>query len=159
VKLQKEIITDNFKLLVIIEGKDAAGTDDTIKRIVKHLSPRETKDFALGKPIDPEQQEWYLERYISHLSLSGKFVLFNRSRYNRPEVEKVMGFCTGKQYKSFFTEVKLFEKSLIESGFIIIKYYLYISKKEQAKRFKDRKENPVKQWKIRTKSLYHMTMT
>ncbi len=148
VKLQKEVISSNLKLLVILEGRDAAGKDGTIKRIVKHLSPRETIVVALGKPSDWQEREWYFQRYTAHLPLSGEFVLFNRSWYNRAGVEKIMGFCSHKEYKSFFTEVELFEKGLNDAGFIILKYYLDISKKEQEKRLKDREKDPLKQWKI-----------
>ncbi|HEY4875274.1 MAG TPA: polyphosphate kinase 2 [Puia sp.] len=148
VNLQKEIISSGIKLLVILEGRDAAGKDGTIKRIVKHLSPRETKVVALGKPSDLQEREWYFQRYTAHLPVSGEFVLFNRSWYNRAGVEKVMGFCSNKEYKSFFTEVESFEKGLIDGGFIILKYYLDISKKEQEKRLKSREDDPLKQWKI-----------
>jgi polyphosphate kinase len=148
VKLQKEIISSNLKLLIILEGRDAAGKDGTIKTITTHLSPRETRVVALNKPSDREEREWYFQRYAEHLPVSGEFVLFNRSWYNRLGVEKVMGFCTAKEYKSFFREVELFEKMLIDAGFIIQKYYLDISKKEQEKRLNDRKKNPLKQWKI-----------
>lgn len=148
VKLQKEVIASDLKLLVILEGRDAAGKDGTIKRIIKHLSPRDTKVVALGKPTDFQEREWYFQRYTAHLPVSGEFVLFNRSWYNRLGVEKVMGFCTPKQYKSFFTEVESFENGLVEGGFIILKYYLDISKKEQEKRLDDRKKDPLKQWKI-----------
>jgi polyphosphate kinase 2 len=148
VKLQKEIISSNLKLLVILEGRDAAGKDGTIKRIIKHLSPRETKVVALGKPSDREEREWYFQRYSVQLPVSGEFVLFNRSWYNRAGVEKVMGFCNDKEYESFFKEVELFEKILAEAGFIILKYYLDISNKEQGKRLKDRETDPLKQWKI-----------
>jgi len=148
VKLQKEVISSNLKLLVILEGRDAAGKDGTIKRIVKHLSPRETQVVALGKPSDRQQFEWYFQRYSVHLPASGEFVLLNRSWYNRAGVEKVMSFCTEKEYKSFFTEVELFEKMLKDAGFIILKYYLDISKKEQERRLKDRETDPLKQWKI-----------
>lgn len=148
VKLQKEVINSKMKLLVILEGKDAAGKDGTIKRIIKHLSPRETKVVALGKPSNAEQRQWYFQRYTAQLPLEGEFVVFNRSWYNRLGVEKVMGFCTDKQYKSFFSEVELFEKGLVEAGFTILKYYLDISKDEQQRRFEDRKDNPLKQWKI-----------
>jgi len=148
VKLQKEIISSNLKLLVILEGRDAAGKDGTIKRIIKHLSPRETKVVALGKPSDREEREWYFQRYSVQLPVSGEFVLFNRSWYNRAGVEKVMGFCSEKEYKSFFTEVELFEKMLADAGFIVLKYYLDISKKEQERRLKDRETDPLKQWKI-----------
>jgi len=148
VKLQKEIISSNLKLLVILEGRDAAGKDGTIKRIIKHLSPRETIVVALGKPSDRQQLEWYFQRYSERLPVSGEFVLLNRSWYNRAGVEKVMGFCTEKEYKSFFTQVELFEKMLAGAGFIILKYYLDISEKEQKKRLKDRDTDPLKQWKI-----------
>src|SRR5665647_517821 len=148
VKLQKEVIASDLKLLVILEGRDAAGKDGTIKRIIKHLSPRETKVVALGKPSDWQEREWYFQRYTAHLPVSGEFVLFNRSWYNRLGVEKVMGFCTQKQYKSFFTEVESFEQGLVDAGFIILKYYLDISKTEQGKRLKARETNPLKQWKI-----------
>jgi polyphosphate kinase 2 len=148
VKLQKEVIASDLKLLVILEGRDAAGKDGTIKRIIKHLSPRETIVVALGKPTDFQEREWYFQRYTAHLPVSGEFVLFNRSWYNRLGVEKVMSFCTDKQYKSFFTEVESFENGLVEGGFIILKYYLDISKKEQQKRLDGRKKDPLKQWKI-----------
>jgi len=148
VKLQKEIISSNLTLLVILEGRDTAGKDGTIKKITKHLSPRETRVVALGKPSDRQNREWYFQRYTSHLPVSGEFVLFNRSWYNRAGVERVMGFCSDKEYKSFFTEVESFEKGLIDGGFIIIKYYLDISKKEQQKRLKSREDDPLKQWKI-----------
>jgi polyphosphate kinase 2 len=148
VKLQKEIISSNLKLLVILEGRDAAGKDGTIKRITKHLSPRETKVVALGKPSDEQSLEWYFQRYVAHLPVSGEFVIFNRSWYNRAGVEKVMGFCSDEEYKLFFTQVELFEQMLVHAGFIVLKYYLDISKKEQQARLLDRKENPLKQWKI-----------
>jgi len=148
VKLQKEIIASDLKLLVILEGRDAAGKDGTIKVITAHLSPRETRVVALGKPSDLQEKEWYFQRYSKNLPASGEFVLFNRSWYNRLGVEKVMGFCTDKEYKSFFKEVKLFEEMLIDSDFIILKYYLDISKQEQERRLNDRKKDPLKQWKI-----------
>lgn len=148
VKLQKTIISSNLKLLVILEGRDAAGKDGTIKALTIHLSPRETRVVALGKPSDRQEHEWYFERYSVHLPVSGEFVLFNRSWYNRAGVEKVMGFCSEKEYKSFFTVVKLFEKMLADAGFIILKYYLDVSKKEQERRLKDRETDPLKQWKI-----------
>ena len=121
--------------------------DGTIKRIIKHLSPRETRVVALGKPSDLQEREWYFQRYTQHLPVSAEFVIFNRSWYNRAGVEKVMGFCTGKQYKSFFKEVELFEQMLADAGFIILKYYLDISKDEQEKRLEDRVKDPLKQWK------------
>jgi len=148
VKLQKEIIASDLKLLVILEGRDTAGKDGTIKVITKHLSPRETRIVALGKPSNLNKREWYFQRYAAHLPVSGEFVLFNRSWYNRAGVEKVMGFCTDKEYKSFFKEVPLYEEMLVQSGFIIQKYYLDISRHEQKTRLKDREKDPLKQWKI-----------
>lgn len=148
VKLQKEVISSKLKLLVILEGRDAAGKDGTIKTITEHLSPRETRVVALGKPSSREIQEWYFQRYSAYLPMAGEFVLFNRSWYNRAGVEKVMGFCTDHQYESFFPAVQLYEKMLVDDGFIILKYYLDISKQEQKKRLKDRLNDPLKQWKI-----------
>jgi polyphosphate kinase len=148
VKLQKEIISSDLKLLVILEGRDAAGKDGTIKRIIRHLSPRETRVVALGKPSDRQEREWYFQRYTVQLPVSGEFALFNRSWYNRAGVEKVMGFCNEQEYESFFKEVELFEKMLVDAGFIILKYYLDVSNKEQGRRLKDRKTDPLKQWKI-----------
>ncbi len=148
VKLQKEIISSDLKILVILEGRDAAGKDGTIKRIIKHLSPRETRVVALGKPSDRETNEWYFQRYAEHLPANGEFVIFNRSWYNRAGVEHVMDFCTEKQYEAFFTDVALFEKMLENTGIIVLKYYLSISKQEQEKRLQARKDDPLKQWKI-----------
>ena len=104
--------------------------------------------IALGKPSNRQEREWYFQRYSMHLPVSGEFVLFNRSWYNRLGVEKVMGFCTEKEYASFFKEVELFEAMLVNSGFIILKYYLDISKNEQVERLDDRRNSPLKQWKI-----------
>jgi polyphosphate kinase 2 len=148
VKLQKDIISSNLKLLIVLEGRDAAGKDGTIKTITRHLSPRETRVVALGKPTDRQEHEWYFQRYSVHLPISGEFVLFNRSWYNRAGVEKVMGFCNENDYRLFFKDVGLFEKMLVDEGFIILKYYLDISKEEQEKRLKDRETDPLKQWKV-----------
>jgi len=148
VKLQKEVISSGLKLLVVLEGRDAAGKDGTVKRITRYLSPRETRVVALGKPSDRENHEWYFQRFSEHLPASGEFVIFNRSWYNRAGVEKVMGFCTEKQYRNFFPDVELFERMLVSAGIIMLKYYLDISKKEQKKRLNDRKHDALKQWKI-----------
>jgi polyphosphate kinase 2 (PPK2 family) len=140
VKLQKEIISSGLKLLIILEGRDAAGKDGTVKVITRHLSPRDTRVVALGKPSDHEAHEWYFQRYTRYLPAAGEFVIFNRSWYNRAGVEKVMGFCSDKEYHSFFKDVELFEQMLVNSGFIILKYYLEISKEEQKKRLNARDE-------------------
>ncbi|RYY41217.1 MAG: polyphosphate kinase 2 [Chitinophagaceae bacterium] len=148
VKLQKEIIAADLKIIIVLEGRDAAGKDGAIKTITKHLSPREVRVVALGKPSDREQREWYFQRYAAQLAVAGEMVLFNRSWYNRAGVEHVMQFCSEAEYQSFFGEAALFEEMLSKAGFIILKYYLDIGKKEQAKRLEDRRENPLKQWKI-----------
>ena len=148
VKLQRQIISGNLRLLVILEGRDTAGKDGTIKRIVEHLSPRETRVVALGKPSSREDGEWYFQRYVAELPSAGEFAIFNRSWYNRAGVEQVMGFCTEVQYKQFMGSVNEFESLLVDSGTQIIKYYLDIDKKEQALRLESRKTDPLKQWKI-----------
>ena len=147
VKLQRHIIRKNDKILVILEGRDAAGKDGSIKRITAHLSPRETRVVALGKPSDREESQWYFQRYVPHLPAAQEFVFFNRSWYNRAGVEKVMGFCTDAQYEEFFAEVTDFEGMLVRSDIRFIKVYLDISKHEQKRRLKARKDNPLKQWK------------
>ncbi len=148
VKLQKDIIANNRRVLVLFEGRDAAGKDGTIKRVTQHLSPRETRVVALGKPSDRETTEWYFQRYTEHLPAAGEMVLFNRSWYNRAGVERVMGFCSDTDYERFMEQVPFYENMLIGSGIHFIKYYLDISKKEQKARMKERRENPLKQWKI-----------
>ncbi len=148
VKLQKYFIQSGDQILVILEGRDAAGKDGTIKSIVEHLSPRETHVVALGKPTEREVGEWYFQRYVAHLPGRGEFILFNRSWYNRAGVEKVMGFCSEKQYDQFMTTVNDFESVLVRSGIRLFKYYLDISKDEQAQRLLDREKDPLTQWKI-----------
>jgi polyphosphate kinase len=148
VKLQRQIISSGLRLLVILEGRDTAGKDGTIKCITQHLSPRETHVVALGKPSSREEGEWYFQRYVAELPSSGEFVIFNRSWYNRAGVEKVMGFCTDAQYQQFMGSVNEFEGLLVDSSIQIIKYYLDIDKKEQAARLESRKTDPLKQWKI-----------
>lgn len=148
VKLQKHVIKKNERVLIIFEGRDAGGKDGTIKRITQYLSPRETRIVALGKPSDRESNSWYFQRYVPHLPASDEIVLFNRSWYNRAGVEKVMGFCSNKEYHDFLETVPDFEQMLVLSGMKLLKYYLDISKDEQKKRLKDRQQNPLKQWKI-----------
>jgi polyphosphate kinase 2 len=147
VKIQRHVIKHGHKVLVIFEGRDAAGKDGTIKRIVEHLSPRETRVVALSKPSDRENTSWYFQRYVRHLPAAQELVLFNRSWYNRAGVERVMGFCTEADSESFLEEVVPFEHMLIGSGIQILKYYLDISKKEQKRRLRDRRRDPLKQWK------------
>ena len=148
VKLQNSLISKGDQILVIFEGRDTAGKDGSIKVITQHLSPRETRVVALGKPSDVETNEWYFQRYVAELPKKGEFVLFNRSWYNRAGVEVVMNFCTKAQYTNFMSSVNEFESILANSGMTILKYYLDISKKEQALRLADRTKDPLKQWKI-----------
>lgn len=146
VKLQKHFIQCNDKILVLLEGRDAAGKDGVIKRIVEHLSPRETRVVALGKPSDRDRGSWYFQRYVSHLPAEQEFVLFNRSWYNRAGVERVMGFCSDEEYEEFMQSVLDFEHMLVKSGIRLVKYYLDISGEEQRKRLKERRKDPLKQW-------------
>ncbi len=148
VKLQRHFIQNDEKILVIFEGRDAAGKDGTIKRITEHLSPRETRVVALGKPTDRDRKTWYFQRYVPYLPAAEELVLFNRSWYNRAGVERVMGFCTDAEYEEFMSSVCEFEHMLIRSGIRLFKYYLDISKAEQEKRLDDRRKNPLAQWKI-----------
>jgi polyphosphate kinase 2 len=148
VKLQRHFIGCGDKILVILEGRDASGKDGSIKRIVEHLSPRETRVVALGKPSDRDRSGWYFQRYIPHLPMAEELVLFNRSWYNRAGVEHVMGFCTQAEHEEFMTSVPKFEEMLVRSGIKLLKYYLDIGKDEQIRRLADRKRDPLKQWKI-----------
>ena len=148
VKLQRHMIANDYKILVVMEGRDAAGKDGAIKRIVEHLSPRETRVVALQKPTECERSGWYFQRYVPHLPAADEFVLFNRSWYNRAGVERVMGFCTDAEYEEFMATVLDFERMLVGSGVRLIKYYLDISLAEQKKRLAERRADPLKQWKI-----------
>ena len=146
-KWQRHIIAHNQRVLVILEGRDGAGKDSTIKRITKYLSPREVRMVALGKPSDRDQSSWYFQRYVPHLPCGGELVLFNRSWYNRAGVEPVMGFCTTEQYQLFMEMVPHLEQMLIADGMQVFKYFLDISREEQARRLEARRTNPLKQWK------------
>lgn len=148
VKVQREIIAQQRKVLVIVEGRDAAGKDGTIKRIVEHMSPRETRVVALPKPSDRDRTSWYFQRYVPHLPAGQEFVIFNRSWYNRAGVERVMGFCTKQEYEEFMHDVLPFEHMLVNSGIQLLKYYLDIDKDVQRERLRERREDPLKQWKI-----------
>lgn len=148
VKFQHQVIEAGQKILVIIEGRDAAGKDGTIKRIVQHLSPREVRVVALGAPSDRDRKAWYFQRYVEHLPVSGEIVLFNRSWYNRAGVERVMRFCSRDEYEMFLKTVPIFEELLVHCGITLVKYYLDISKDVQKKRLKLRRDDPLSQWKL-----------
>ena len=147
-KFQRHLIGKEQKVLIILEGRDAGGKDGMIKRITEHLSPRDTRTVALGKPSEAEASEWYFQRYVPHLPAAGEMVLFNRSWYNRAGVERVMGFCTKPQYHEFIETVGSFEQMLVRSGIHLFKYYLDIDRHEQEKRLEARHDDPLKQWKI-----------
>jgi polyphosphate kinase len=148
VKLQKHIIACGDRIVVVFEGRDAAGKDGTIKHIVEHLSPREVRVVALGKPSDREQSEWYFQRYVAQLPAAEEMVLFNRSWYNRAGVERVMGFCSKRQVATFLEEAPRFEGLLVRAGIRLFKYYLDISKGEQKRRLRAREQDPLTQWKV-----------
>jgi len=147
-KLQKHVKENGLKILMIFEGRDAAGKGGTIKRITEHLNPRGARVVALEKPSDIEQSQWYFQRYVSHLPSAGEIVLFDRSWYNRSMVEPVMGFCTEREHHKFLKDAPKFEKMLVEEGIQIFKFYFSVSKDEQAKRFKARETDPLKQYKL-----------
>lgn len=148
VKLQDWIVKTEKKVVILFEGRDAAGKGGVIKRITQRLNPRLCKVAALPAPTDRERTQWYFQRFISHLPAAGEIVLFDRSWYNRAGVERVMGFCDDLQYEEFFRTVPEFEKMLIRSGIILIKYWFSISYEEQSVRFLGRIHDPLKQWKL-----------
>ncbi|MDR3521124.1 MAG: polyphosphate kinase 2 [Acidocella sp.] len=148
VKLQRHVISRGEKVLIILEGRDGAGKDGTIKRIIEHLSPRDIRVVALPKPSNREETQWYFQRYVAHLPAAGEIVIFNRSWYNRAGVEHVMGFCSQEEYDEFLRNVPVFEHMLAQAGIKLLKYYLDIERKEQKNRLEDRHEDPLKQWKI-----------
>ncbi|WP_206731972.1 polyphosphate kinase 2 [Arcobacter cloacae] len=147
-KLQNYVKEKGLKVLMLFEGRDAAGKGGTIKRITEHLNPRGARVVALEKPSDLEKTQWYFQRYTQHLPSAGEMVFFDRSWYNRAGVEPVMGFCTTEEHHEFLREVPEFEKMLVKSGIILFKFYFSVSKKEQAKRFKKREFDPLKQYKL-----------
>ncbi len=147
-KMQNYVKDTGQKVLMIFEGRDAAGKGGTIKRITEHLNPRGARVVALDKPSDIEKTQWYFQRYVQHLPAAGEIVLFDRSWYNRAGVEPVMGFCTQEEHKEFLHEVPEFEKMLINSDIHIFKFYFSVSKDEQKKRFDKRRTDPLKQYKL-----------
>ena len=148
VKLQEWIKFKGMKVVVIFEGRDAAGKGGVIKRITEGLNPRYARVVALPVPTEREKTQWYFQRYVQHLPAAGEMVLFDRSWYNRAGVERVMGFCTEEEYQEFLRSCPEFERMLIRSGIILIKYWFSVSDDEQEKRFKARLEDPTKRWKL-----------
>ena len=150
VRLQRHIKEHKGRLLIIFEGRDAAGKGSTIMRFVRFLNPRHYRIVALAKPTELEQGQWYFQRYIKELPNPGEIVFFDRSWYNRAVVEPVLGFCTDHQYRAFLEQVILLERMLKKDGLPIIKFWFSIDEEEQAKRIEERKANPLKQWKLST---------
>jgi polyphosphate kinase 2 len=148
VKLQEWIRHRGLKVVVVFEGRDAAGKGGAIKRITQTLNPRVCRVVALGTPTDREKTQWYFQRYIAHLPASGEMVLFDRSWYNRAGVEHVMGFCTEAEYLEFMHSCPEFERMLVRAGIILIKYWFSVSDEEQERRFQARMKDPTKRWKL-----------
>jgi len=148
IKLQEWVKAKKLKVVVIFEGRDAAGKGGVIKTIAGCLNPRICRVVALGTPTEKEKTQWYFQRYVANLPAGGEIVLFDRSWYNKAGVEKVMGFCTNEEYEEFLRSCPEFEKMLIRSGIILIKYWFSVSDHEQEKRFQDRIKDPTKRWKI-----------
>mgnify|MGYP005841713587 CR=1 FL=1 len=148
VKLQEWIRHQGLKVVVLFEGRDAAGKGGVIKRITECLNPRVCRVVALGLPTEREKTQWYFQRYVAHLPAAGEMVLFDRSWYNRAGVERVMGFCTDEEYHEFLRSCPEFERMLIRSGIILIKYWFSISDEEQERRFQSRIADPTKRWKL-----------
>ena len=148
VRLQDWVLYKGLRVVVVFEGRDTAGKGGTIKRITARTNPRVVRTVALGKPTERERSQWYFQRYVPHLPAAGEIVLFDRSWYNRAGVERVMGFCTEAEYEEFMRTCPQFERDLLRSGIILIKYWLSVRDDEQERRFKARLKDPAKQWKL-----------
>ena len=147
-KLQAWVRSAGQRVVILFEGRDAAGKGGTIKRFMEHLNPRGARVVALDKPTDAERGQWYFQRYVEHLPTRGEIVLFDRSWYNRAGVERVMGFCTDEEYLEFIRQAPEFERNLVRSGIHLIKFWFSVSRKEQRRRFRERKSHPLKHWKL-----------
>jgi polyphosphate kinase 2 len=148
VKLQRWVRESGARIVIIFEGRDAAGKGGTIRRFTRHLNPRHARVVALPKPTERERGQWYFQRYVAHLPTAGEIVFFDRSWYNRAGVERVMGFCTPRQWQAFFEEAPRFEAMLVRDGIHLFKFWLTVSRAEQLRRFYERKNNPLKSWKL-----------
>ncbi|KAB1154695.1 polyphosphate kinase 2 [Tenacibaculum aiptasiae] len=148
IRLQTWAINNNERIIVLFEGRDAAGKGGAIRRITERINPRHMRIVALPKPNEDQKSQWYFQRYVEQFPKAGEIVFFDRSWYNRAVVEPVNGFCTQEQYQIFMNQVNDFERMILESGIRLVKIYMSINKKEQAKRFRDIKNNPLKQWKM-----------
>jgi len=147
-KLQAWVKDTGQRVVIVFEGRDAAGKGGTIKRFMEHLNPRGARVVALEKPSEEERGQWYFQRYVQHLPTAGEIVLFDRSWYNRAGVERVMGFCTDEEHREFLQQAPLFEQSLTRSGVHVLKFWFSVSREEQRRRFRERDRHPLKQWKL-----------
>ncbi|WP_306948324.1 polyphosphate kinase 2 [Streptomyces sp. B4I13] len=147
VKLQEWVRAEGARLVVVFEGRDAAGEGGTIKRVAEHLNPRVARIVALPKPTERERTQWYFQRYVEHLPAAGEIVLFDRSWYNRAGVEHVMGFCTKEEHQLFLRQCPIFERMLLEDGILLRRYWFSVSDTEQQERFRRRMEDPTRRWK------------
>jgi polyphosphate kinase 2 len=157
VKVQEWVKAEKQRLVVVFEGRDAAGKGGTIKRITQYLSPRVARIAALPAPTERERTQWYFQRYVEQLPAAGEIVLFDRSWYNRAGVEKVMGFCTPAEYRRFLHQCPIFERLLVEDGILLRKYWFSVSDQEQQRRFRSRLEDPMRQWKLSPMDLESIT--
>lgn len=157
VELQRWVNASGARVLVIFEGRDAAGKGGAIKRIVQYLNPRSARVVALPVPSERERTQWYFQRYLAHLPAAGEIVLMDRSWYNRAGVERVMGYCTEAEYERFLRQVPVVERLLVEDGIVLIKYWFSVSDKEQQRRFKRRRDDPVRRWKLSPTDLDSIT--
>ncbi|MFI6318954.1 polyphosphate kinase 2 [Nonomuraea sp. NPDC050556] len=148
VKLQEWVRAEGRRVVVIFEGRDAAGKGGTIKRVAEYLNPRVTRTVALPAPTERERSQWYFQRYVDHLPAAGEIVLFDRSWYNRAGVERVMGFCTQEEYTRFLHQCPIFERLLVEDGIMLRKYWFSVTDEEQERRFRSRLEDPMRRWKL-----------
>ena len=148
IKLQEHLEKHDEKMIILVEGRDASGKGGAIRRITRYMNEKHYRVVALGKPSEVERSQWYFQRYVQHFPKGGEVVIFDRSWYNRAMVEPVFGFCTKQQYETFMNTVTRFEEDLIDHGVHFLKIYFSVSKEEQAFRFKEREENPLKQWKL-----------
>jgi len=153
VKVQEWVRAEGQRVVVVFEGRDAAGKGGTIKRITQYLSPRVARIAALPAPTERERSQWYFQRYVEHLPSAGEIVLFDRSWYNRAGVEKVMGFCTPTEHRRFLQQCPVFERLLVEDGILLRKYWFSVSDDEQQRRFRARLKDPMRQWKLSTMDL------
>lgn len=147
-KLQRYLEDENRRMIVVFEGRDAAGKGGTIRRVTRYMNEKHYRVVALGKPTEEQRSQWYFQRYVAQFPTGGEIVLFDRSWYNRAMVEPVFGFCTDEEYKNFLKGVVGFEKDLVRQGTILVKLYFSVTKEEQARRFERRRDDPLRQWKL-----------